>query len=159
MHAPHAVRWFPEDLTLAAAERKYVPRIDGTSPARVHVLLIGGRACGFIQNYHVRDHPGGSDIDAVGIDYAIGAAALTGGGLGPQMIWSYLRQVVFPRWPGVPFVAACPEVANHRSIRALVKAGFVPAGEIAARAPAGPEMLCTLDRQRIFGPPANAGDS
>jgi 8-oxo-dGTP pyrophosphatase MutT (NUDIX family) len=162
MRAPHAVRWFHQELSLAAAERKYGPRIDGISPTMVHVLLIDGLACGFIQHYHLRDYPsyqaacGG--IDAIGIDYGIGVAELTGRGLGPQMIWRYLRQVVFPRWPGVPFVTASPEVANHRSIRALAKAGFVPSREIAGQPPGGPELLCALDRQRIFGQPPAAGD-
>jgi 8-oxo-dGTP pyrophosphatase MutT (NUDIX family)/RimJ/RimL family protein N-acetyltransferase len=155
-HAPHAVRWFPELLDLAAAERKYGPRIDGTSATAVHVLLIDGRASGFLQSYHLRDYPdyqaacGG--IDAIGIDYAIGVTGLTGRGLGPQMIWSYLRQVVFGRWPGVPLIAASPDVANRPSLRALAKAGFVPVGEIAGEHADRPELLCTLDRDRIFGP-------
>jgi len=162
LHAPHAVRWFPEDLDLAAAERKYGPRIDGTSPVRVHVLLVDGRASGFVQHYHLRDYPSDhaacGSVDAIGIDYAIGTVTLTGRGLGPQMIWRYLRHVVFPHWPGVPLVAARPEVANRRSIRALAKAGFVPSRQIPGPASGRPELLCLLDRQRIFGPPAIAGD-
>jgi RimJ/RimL family protein N-acetyltransferase/8-oxo-dGTP pyrophosphatase MutT (NUDIX family) len=155
-HASHVARWFPELLDLATAERKYGPRIDGTDPAIVHVLLVGGRASGFLQSYHLRDYPdyqaacGG--IDAIGIDYAIGVAGLTGRGLGPQMIWSYLRRVVFGRWPGVPLIAASPDVANQPSLRALAKAGFVPAGEIAGQHADRPELLCTLDRGHIFGP-------
>jgi 8-oxo-dGTP pyrophosphatase MutT (NUDIX family) len=155
---------FRRGAAVPAPEISFRPpaRIDSTSPTMVHVLLIDGLACGFIQHYHLRDYPsrqaacGG--IDAIGIDFAIGAAELTGRGIGPQMIWRYLRQVVFPRWPGVPFVTASPEVANHRSIRALAKAGFVPSREIAGQPPGGPQLLCTLDRQRIFGPPTTAGD-
>ncbi len=157
LHAPHAARWFyqDQDLDLPAAERKYGPRIGGSSPTRAHVVLISGQACGFIQHYHVRDYPdyhaatGG--IDAIGIDYLIGVPQLTGHGLGPQMIWSYLQQEVFPAWPGVPFVLASPEVANQQSIRALEKAGFVRTREIAGHRHDKPELLCTLDRVRIFG--------
>jgi RimJ/RimL family protein N-acetyltransferase/8-oxo-dGTP pyrophosphatase MutT (NUDIX family) len=155
-HEPHAVRWFPEDLDLAAARRKYGPRIAGTSPTTVHMLLVDGLRVGFIQHYRLKDYPsyqaacGG--IDAVGIDYLIGAAELTGRGLGAQLIWSYLQRVVFARWPGVPLVAASPEVANRRSIRALAKAGFEVAGEIAGEREDRPELLCVLDRARIFGP-------
>jgi 8-oxo-dGTP pyrophosphatase MutT (NUDIX family) len=155
-HAPHAARWFPEDLDRPAAERKYGPRIDGTSPTWVHVLLVDGLAAGFAQHYQLRDHPGSQaacgGIDAVAIDYLIGTGELTGRGLGPQMIWGYLQQVVFPAWPATRLVAAAPEVSNRRSLRALAKAGFVPAGEIAGQHDDRPELLCTLDRDRIFGP-------
>jgi 8-oxo-dGTP pyrophosphatase MutT (NUDIX family) len=161
-HAPHAAGWFPEDLDLAAAGRKYGPRIDGTSPTRVHVLLIDGQASGFAQHYRLRDYPGslaacgGIDAvgDAVGIDYLIGTAGLTGRGLGPQMIWAYLQQVVFPAWPDARLVAASPEVANRRSVRMLRKAGFVPVREITGERDGRPELLCTLDRNHIFGPPS-----
>lgn len=155
MHAPHAARWFTEDLDLAAAERKYGPRIDGASPTRVHVALIGGRPAGFAQHYQLRDYPdhqaacGG--IDAIGIDYLIGDPALTGCGLGPQLIWTYLQQVVFPAWPDTQQVAASPEIANRRSVRALEKAGFTRARVIPGERAGRPELLCTLDRQRIFG--------
>lgn len=154
-HAPHAARWFAEDLDLAAAERKYGPRIDGTSPTRVHVALAGGRACGFAQSYQLRDYPayqaacGG--IEAIGIDYLIGDAGLTGRGLGPQLIWAYLQQVVFPGWPAARQVAASPQTANRRSVRALEKAGFTRARVIAGERDDQPELLCTLDRQRVFG--------
>ena len=158
MHAPHAARWFPGDLDLAAAERKYGPRIDGTSPTRVHVAMVGGRASGFAQHYQLRDYPGAQaacgGIDAIGIDYLIGEAGLTGHGLGPQLIWAYLLQVVFPAWPAARLVAASPQTANRRSVRALQKAGFTRARVIAGERDGRPELLCTLDRQAIFGPPA-----
>ncbi|HEY3956888.1 MAG TPA: GNAT family N-acetyltransferase [Streptosporangiaceae bacterium] len=155
MHAPHAVRWFPEDLDLAAAERKYGPRIDGRSPTRVHVALIGGRAAGFAQHYRLRDYPavqaacGG--VDAIGIDYLIGEAGLTGRGIGPQLIWAYLQQVVFGAWPAARQVVASPQTANRRSVRVLEKAGFSRARVIAGEQDDRPELLCVLDRQRIFG--------
>jgi RimJ/RimL family protein N-acetyltransferase len=155
MHAPHAVRWFYENVDLPAAERKYGPRIDGTSPTRVHVVLIGGRACGFIQHYLVGDYPDYSrtsgEPEAAGIDYIIGVEGLTGQGLGPQMIWSYLRQVVFAARPEVSRVIASPEVANVWSVRVLEKSGFRALREILGEDPGKPEMLCVLDRQRAFG--------
>ena len=164
-HAPHAAPWFPEALDLAGAERKYGPRIEGTSPTVVHVMLADGQACGFIQHYDVAAYPdarvaaGGLDaavgldaagLDAAGLDFAIGVSRLTGQGLGPQFIWRYLQQVVFPARPRLPFVVASPDARNTRSIRALEKAGFTRSHEIPG--PQGhPEMLCVLDRARIFG--------
>lgn len=151
-NAPHAAPWFPEALDLAAAERKYGPRIDQATPTAVDVMLVDGRACGFIQRY--RATAGG--LDAVGLDYGIGVGSLTGRGLGPQMLWKYLEQVVFPAWPRVPFVVASPAVGNRRSIRALEKAGFTQAREIPGPR-GGRDMLCVLDRQRIFGKPPPPG--
>jgi RimJ/RimL family protein N-acetyltransferase/ADP-ribose pyrophosphatase YjhB (NUDIX family) len=168
MHAPHAVRWFYQDLDLPAAERKYGPRIDGTSPIRVHVVLVDGRPCGFLQHYRLPGDPGGRDTrrgsdqppatapppgepDAAGIDYLIGARELTGKGVGPGMIWSYLRWVVLVASPEARQVVASPEVANRRSIRALEKAGFARVRQVAGEDPGRPEMLCVLDRRRVFG--------
>jgi 8-oxo-dGTP pyrophosphatase MutT (NUDIX family) len=154
-HAPHAVRWFPERLDLAAAERKYSPRIAGQSPVRVHVAIIDGRDAGFIQHYRVADHPDYAAAvgltDAVALDYAIGVGELTGRGIGPQLIWSYLRDVALPAHPNARHAVASPDVANDRSIRALEKAGFRQAGEIAVPGEPGPEQLCVLDLVRFFG--------
>ena len=142
--APHAVRWFPERLDLAAAKRKYGPRIAGQSPVRVHVAVVGGRDAGFLQHYPVGP-------DEVGIDYAIGVPEFTGRGLGPQLIWGYVRDIVLPAQPAVRHVVARPDVANNRSIRALHKAGFAPSGVVDYPGEPGPEQLCVLDVVKFFG--------
>jgi RimJ/RimL family protein N-acetyltransferase len=154
-HAPHAVRWFPERLDLAAAERKYAPRIDGGHPVRVHVVSADGTDCGFIQHYRASD--GGTataDGDSIGLDYAIGVPELTGRGLGPQLIWSYLREVALPAQPAARYAVASPDAANRRSVRALQKAGFtVPAPHDEQ----GPETLSVLDLVKFFGRGEPAG--
>jgi 8-oxo-dGTP pyrophosphatase MutT (NUDIX family) len=145
--APHAIRWFPEQLDLAAAERKYGPRIDGGTDVRVHVVLAGARPCGFIQHYPLGDPP-----TAAGLDFAIGIAGLTGVGLGPQLIWAYLLKEVLPACPALETVLASPEAANARSIRVLAKAGFRPADQAAAGdRPGRPELPCVLDRRHMVG--------
>ena len=152
-NAPHAVRWFPERLDLAGAEARYGPRIACESPVRVHVAEADGRACGFLQHYRVADLPGYAAAtgrpDAIGLDYAIGLPELTGRGLGPQLIWSYLRDVVMPAHPAAKEAVASPDAANASSVRALEKAGLVPAGQIAGES--GPEALCALDLVRFLG--------
>jgi 8-oxo-dGTP pyrophosphatase MutT (NUDIX family)/RimJ/RimL family protein N-acetyltransferase len=159
--APHAARWFPEQLDLAAAERKYGPRIARDSPTKVHVAIADGRPCGFIQHYRVGDYreytAATGEPDAIGIDYAIGVEELTGRGLGPQLIWNYLRDVVLPAHPAARLALASPEVANQRSIRALEKSGFRRTGEIAVGESADHpvEMLCVLDLIKFFGPAAS----
>jgi 8-oxo-dGTP pyrophosphatase MutT (NUDIX family) len=151
-HAPHVVRWLPERLDLAAAQRKYGPRIAGESPVRVHVAVIGGQDAGFLQHYPVPDSCG-APADAAAIDYVIGAAALTGRGVGPQLIWSYVRDVVRPAHPSARYVVASPEVANARSIRVLEKTGFARAGVLDDPGEPGPQQRSVLDLVKFFGRP------
>jgi 8-oxo-dGTP pyrophosphatase MutT (NUDIX family)/RimJ/RimL family protein N-acetyltransferase len=159
--APHAARWFPERLDLAAAERKYGPRIAGQSPVRVHVATVDGADAGFLQHYRVGDYEEYAAAtglpDAVGLDYAIGVPQLIGRGLGPQLIWSYLRDVAMPAHPAARHALASPDVANHASIRALEKAGFTQAGPIEVPDEPAPEQLCVLDLVRFFGERAATG--
>jgi RimJ/RimL family protein N-acetyltransferase len=146
-HAPHAVRWLPERLDFAAAQRKYGPRIAGESPVQVHVVAADGRDCGFAQHCRMGDVDAAApEPDAIGIDYVIGVEELTGRGLGPQLIWSYVRDVVLPAHPGAQHVEASPDAANARSVRALAKSGF----EISDRGP-GAETRCVLDVVKFFG--------
>jgi 8-oxo-dGTP pyrophosphatase MutT (NUDIX family)/RimJ/RimL family protein N-acetyltransferase len=146
-HAPHAVRWFPERLDLTAAQRKYGPRIAGDSPVQVHVVLAAGQDCGYIQHYRVGDvDPSAAEPTAIGLDFAIGVEELTGRGLGPQLIWSYVRDVALPAHPAAQHVEASPDPANTRSLRALAKSGF----EIDATGP-GAEVRCVLDVAKFFG--------
>lgn len=154
--APHAARWFPERLTPAGAVRKYGPRIAGQSPTTVHVVRADGRDCGFAQHYRVGDYPeyaaATGEPDAVGIDYAIGIAGLTGRGLGAPLIWAYLRDIALPAHPAARLAVASPDVANHRSIRVLEKAGFRQARTIVVPGEPTAERLCVLDLVRFFGP-------
>lgn len=145
-HAPHTVRWFPEQLNLAAARHKYAPRIAGESPVRVHVIIVDGQDCGFAQHYRTGDVDlAAAEPDAIGIDYAVGLESLTGRGLGPQLIWNYIRDKVLPAHPTAPQVTASPDSANTRSIRALAKSGFEIMGG------RGPETRCVLDIVKFFG--------
>jgi aminoglycoside 6'-N-acetyltransferase len=150
--APHAARWFPERLDLAAARRKYAPRIAGESPVRVHVAVIGGRDAGFLQHYPAPAGPGGaSGQGAAAIDYAIGVPGLTGRGVGPQLIWGYVRDVVLPAHPTARYVLASPAVGNARSIRALEKAGFGRGAVLDGPGQPGPAQQCVLDVVKFFG--------
>jgi RimJ/RimL family protein N-acetyltransferase/8-oxo-dGTP pyrophosphatase MutT (NUDIX family) len=154
-HAPHVARWFPERLDLAAAERKYGPRIAGRSPTTVHVAVVDGRDVGFLQHYRVGAYPDYAAAtglpDAIGLDYAIGLPEFTGHGLGPQLIWDYLRDVVLPSHPAAQHALASPDVANGASIRALEKSGFRQTGQVVLSGEPGPEQLCVLDLDKFFG--------
>jgi 8-oxo-dGTP pyrophosphatase MutT (NUDIX family) len=153
--APHAAQWFPERLDLPAAERKYGPRIAGRSPTKVHVAVVDGRDVGFLQHYRVGDYPDYAAAtglpDAIGLDYAIGLPELTRRGLGPQLIWAYLRDIALNAHPAARHAQAGPDVANYASIRALEKAGFRRARQVTVPGEHGPEQLCVLDLDRFFG--------
>jgi hypothetical protein len=98
-------------------------------------------------------HPAAAEPDAVGVDYVIGVRELTGHGVGPQLIWSYARDVVLSAHPAARHVEASPDTANHRSIRALAKSGF----EIGEGAP-GAETRCVLDVVKFFGERGRVGN-
>lgn len=157
-HAGHVREWWrdlPADLD--AVERKYGPRVDGTHPVRVHVLLVDGSPAGYLQHYRTADHAeyaeAVGDSEAVAIDYAIGEPELVGRGIGTQAIWAYVRDVVLPAHPDAPRVVATPEIGNARSIRAVDKAGFQHLRNAVVQSYGGPqeEAVCVLDRRRIFG--------
>jgi RimJ/RimL family protein N-acetyltransferase len=119
------------------------------------VLEVDGRPVGYLQHFFVRDKPEDfaliGDDEAVAIDYLIGETDLSGGGLGPQMIWRYVREVVLPAYPSVPRVIACPEPENTRSVRALEKAGFVPGLLLTTPTGEPAEQICTFDVRRLLG--------
>ena len=159
---PHVAQWFPGPQSLTDAQTKYGPRIDGTHHVRVHLLEVDGRAAGFLQCYPLAAEPGYAadltatamdDPGAVAIDYLIGSPGLVGGGLGPQAIWAYLRDVVLPAFPAAHSVLASPQAENTRSVRALEKAGFLHLGDAAVHSANGVQQqsVCVLDRARVFG--------
>jgi RimJ/RimL family protein N-acetyltransferase len=155
--APHAARWFADGpADLGAAEAKYGPRIDGVAPVRMDVIEIDGKPRGYAQHYPTRDHSdyatAARDPDAVAIDYLIGDPDCVGRGLGPRMLWQYVREVVLPAHPTAPRIIASPDARNTRSIRALEKAGFQRGHLAQAPGQNAPEQFCVLDRARVFGP-------
>jgi 8-oxo-dGTP pyrophosphatase MutT (NUDIX family)/RimJ/RimL family protein N-acetyltransferase len=150
--APHAARWFDGPADLEEAKERFGARIDGETAHRMHVVELDGLAIGYLFHYLVRAYPdylaSVRDEEAAGIDFLIGDPALCGRGLGPQVIWSYVRDIVLEDHPGVPRVIASPEPDNAPAIRALEKAGFT-AGPVMDMSP--PEQLCTFDVHRVLG--------
>ncbi len=65
----------------------------------------------------------GAEADTAGIDLAIGEPDMIGLGLGPTVIGEFLKRLVFVD-PSIRAVIADPEIANLRSLRAFMKAGF-----------------------------------
>jgi aminoglycoside 6'-N-acetyltransferase len=160
-HAPHVSPWLPHWLDQAGVERRYGPRIAGVEPIRMHILEVAGRPAGYLQHYLVHRHrdylAAIGDRHAAAIDFIIGDGSLTGRGLGPRMIWQYLRDVVLVAYPAIPRVVASPAVANRRAVRALAKAGFRPAGMVRVAGQPEPERVCVQDRASVWGAGRRAG--
>ena len=117
------------EQSLEQIREMYAERVDGRSPTRMWMVEVNGRSVGFVQDYVLRDYPDYAvltpDPDAVGVDYAIGADEWRGRGLGPALLWMWMRQTRELR-PGATTYFAAPDHRNRASLRILVKAGFDP---------------------------------
>jgi aminoglycoside 6'-N-acetyltransferase len=134
--APHVASWWREPNDLTAIEAKYGPRVDGLEPTQVFVVEADGKPIGMIQRYRIRDYPEWEQAmraatiptDAAGIDYLIGAPALVGRGVGPEIIGQFVEDT-WRQLPDVSAIAVSVQQANRPSWRALEKAGFRRAWE------------------------------
>lgn len=156
---PHVQRWWDDESTdLDGAERHYGPGIDGDDPTRMWIVELGGVPAGFVQDYRIGDHPEYAALtsrpDAIGIDYAIGAAGWVGRGVGTRLLWTYLRDVVRPAYPDATHFHAAPDHRNVGSLRVLHKLGFVagpPFEETQRDGRVDTVIGCTLDVRHWFG--------
>lgn len=125
---PHVAKWWDDHRTLEQVEKYYGPALNGEDPTRLWVWESNGRSIGFGQDYRISDHPDYallcSHPDAIGFDYAIGEPAYVGRGIGTSLIWIYLRDIVWPAYPGVLEFFAAPDHRNTASLRLLAKLGF-----------------------------------
>jgi aminoglycoside 6'-N-acetyltransferase len=156
---PHVAAWWPDDPDLAAVEARYMPCMDGRDPTELFVLEADSVPAGFFQRYLVADHPqwaaalrgtGQPGVEsAIGIDYLIGDAALTGRGLGTIAILAF-TQLALARYPLAGLLAVAVSQGNIASWRALEKAGYRRcwAGELDSDDPSdeGPMYLYRRDR-------------
>jgi RimJ/RimL family protein N-acetyltransferase len=125
---PHVVRWWTVRETLQEVEEHYLPTIEGTEPTDHFIALLDGEPIGMIQSYQVSDYPDWAALTGVGpgvagIDLFIGDQALTGRGIGTEMISRFVDEVVFAE-PATMACVADPDVQNLASMRAFEKAGF-----------------------------------
>jgi RimJ/RimL family protein N-acetyltransferase len=126
---PHVARWWADEhQTPEQIAALYGPALRGEDPTRVWVWEVNGRSVGFAQDYRISDHPDyallSSRPDAVGFDYGVGEVAFVGRGLGTSLLWVYLRDIVWPAYPGVQEFFAAPDHRNGASLRVLAKLGL-----------------------------------
>ena len=124
----HVKRWWRDRETYEEVVEHYLPAIEGREPTDHYLIVLEGAPVGVIQTYLVVDYPEwaaliGEAEGVAGVDLLIGEERLTGRGLGPQVLETFAREVVFAR-PGTVACVATVEEANRRSWRAFEKAGF-----------------------------------
>jgi aminoglycoside 6'-N-acetyltransferase len=156
---PEVGRWWSpgETADRASIEAKYAERIDGLSPTRLWVVEVNGRSVGFVQDYRIGDYPDyavlGPDPGAIGLDYAIGAEAWRGKGLGQRVLWAWMRRAR-TRFPEATSYFAAPDHRNAASLRILAKAGFTEGVWFDEPQPDGSTTTvvgCTLDVPTVIG--------
>lgn len=122
----HVAPWWRDSVEEAIEKR--LAGIEGRRPTRQFLIAIDDRPAGMIQTYRVADHPEWQalvqvDDDVAGVDLLIGEPDLVGRGLGPRVLATFVRDVVFAD-PEIHAVVATVEEPNRRSWRAFEKAGF-----------------------------------
>jgi len=124
----HVRRWWSKRETYEEVVEHYLPASEGRKPTDLYLILVDERPVGFIQTYHISDHPEYRELVDVeegvaGVDLFLAEGALTGRGLGSRVLAEFVGEVVF----AAPLTTACvadPDTENRASIRAFEKAGF-----------------------------------
>jgi aminoglycoside 6'-N-acetyltransferase len=158
LQQPHVVAWWDENKSRDQVSAYYGAAIRGDVPTRMWIWEVNGRSVGFSQDYRISEHPGysllASSPDAVGFDFAIGEQAFLGRGLGTSLLWVFLRDIVWPAYPGVGEFFAAPDHRNLASLRVLAKLGCTEGvwfDEPGADARVDTVVGCSLEVSRVFG--------
>lgn len=107
---------------------KYGPRITGQVPTTPYLIQYGDNPIGYIQTYHINDHPDynkyvQADEHAAGLDLLIGERAYLHKGYGSAALIKFLEQVVFSD-DRINSCIVGPEPKNKAAIKCYEKAGF-----------------------------------
>ena len=110
------------------ARNKLLPRVTGQDPTLAHIASLDGRPFGYVQSYLIMGTPSYAEeigvSSGVGMDYFIGEPDLIGRGHGRAMLAAYLRDILFPSFPGETRCIVCYELENVASRRVLEAVGF-----------------------------------
>jgi len=131
-------------------EAHYVPTIEGGEPTDHYLALLDGEPLGMVQTYLVSDYPDyaaliGEGEGTAGLDLFIADEAMTGRGLGTEMIRRFTEEIVFAR-PETTACTADPSKRNTASVRAFEKAGFRAIREFHDPEDDEPHVLVRRDR-------------
>jgi aminoglycoside 6'-N-acetyltransferase len=120
----HVRRWWHDTSTYEETVDRYGPALRGEEPTSHYVIVFDGRDVGMIETYLVSDYREWEAIvqegdRAAGVDLLIGEESLIGRGLGPEILRSFVGDIVV-----APICVASVDCENRRSLRAFEKAGF-----------------------------------
>jgi aminoglycoside 6'-N-acetyltransferase len=154
LQSPHVQRWWSSRETYEEVVEHYLPAIEGKEPTDLYIVLLDEQSIGFVQTYLVSDHPDyaalvGAGDGVAGVDLLIGDEALTGQGIGSEILRRFVDEVVFAA-PTTRSCLADPDVRNVASIRAFQKAGFRAVREFLD--PEDGQRHTLLRRNRADGP-------
>jgi RimJ/RimL family protein N-acetyltransferase len=128
LQKPHVAAWWRDLETMEQVEADHLAALEGREPSYHYLIVVDDRPVGMIQWYLVSDFPEWEEIlhvgDGVaGVDLLIGEEDAVGRGLGPEVLRTFISEVVFAD-AGTTAVVAGVEPGNTRSLRAFEKAGF-----------------------------------
>lgn len=158
VNEPHVATWWDQNRSPEQVAAYYGKALAGEDPTRMWVWEVNGRSIGFSQDYRISDHPDYALLcsrpDAIGFDYAIGEPAFAGRGLGTSLLWVFLRDLVWPAYPGAREFFAAPDHRNEASLRVLDKLGFTRGlwfDEPAGLGKVDTVVGCSLDVAQVMG--------
>jgi aminoglycoside 6'-N-acetyltransferase len=151
LQKPHVAEWWRDLQTMEQVEADHLPAIDGQEPSYHYVIVADDRPVGMIQWYLVSDFPEWEEIlhvgeGVAGVDLLIGEEDAVGRGLGPDVLRTFIDEVVFADGRAHAVVAGI-EPGNTRSLRAFGKAGFRPAFDYEEEG--RPHRLMRAEREEI----------
>jgi RimJ/RimL family protein N-acetyltransferase len=128
LQKPHVAEWWRDLQTMEQVEADHLAAIEGREPSFHYVIVVDDRSVGMIQWYLVSDFPEWEEIlhvgeGVAGVDVLIGEEDAIGRGLGPEILRTFISEVVFAG-EATNAVVAGVEPGNTRSLRAFEKAGF-----------------------------------
>lgn len=129
-------------------KQKYGPEIEGDTKTKHFIIFYAGEPMGYVQTYRITDYPDWNKFvqtgeEAAGLDFFIGDSKFRGRGLGSEIIFECLKQIIFED-PSISTVVSGPDPLNIISRRALEKAGFKYWKTI--HPPEGNEYLMKVER-------------
>lgn len=133
---------------------KYSRRVLGEDPTTCYLFYLYDKPIGFIQSYLWKDYPddavylGKEASESSSLDIFIGETKLRGLGLGPNIIRTFLEEILFQK----NTADAClivPATSNQRAIRAYEKAGFKRLREVESPKEPEPVTLMYITKEQF----------
>lgn len=122
-------RWFGGGHpTYEDVSARYGPRVRGEVPLDPYLMLYDDVAIGYIQTYHLADHPGYNGLvragpNTAGVDLFIGEQNYLHVGFGTAMLRVFLDRVIFADLQVWRCITGA-DVRNRAALRCFEKVGF-----------------------------------